>query len=91
MEVINYSEMEKVGTFKFVPPFTILHKEESDMVDFFTQKQRTGIIVYDGEKNIFVMPLYVQCVEGGYWDDGALKTAFGIVIPSYIVKEKHFD
>ena len=91
MEVINYGEMKKVGTFKFTPPYTILHHDESDSIEYFTMIERKGVIVSDGEKNIFVMPLYVQYVEGGYWDDGALKTAFGVVIPSYIVKQKHFD
>lgn len=91
MNIINYSEMKKVGTFEFLPPSIILHEDEASELDYFTNIKRTGVIVFDGEKDIFIMPLYIQYVEGGYWDDGALKTAFGIEIPSYIVKKKHYN
>ena len=90
MDVINYGKMKKVGEFTFMPPSVILHQDDIFFVEHFTSIEKTGDIVFDGEKNIFVMPLYVQYVEGGYWDDGALKTTFGVVIPYYIVKEKHF-
>jgi len=53
--------------------------------------KRSGDIVFNGEKDIFILPLYIPYDDNdGYWDDGALKTAFGVVVSPYIVEEKHF-